>query len=499
MGVSLYTSRVVLQALGVEDFGIYNIVGGMMVLFSFINDAMTSAVQRFLSFELGQNNLNEVKRLFSMSMTVYICIILIIVFLAETIGLWFFNTQMNIPIERMNVANWVYQISILTTCVYVVQMPYSASIIAYEKISFYAYLAIIEVIFRLLIAFVLLHVTYEKLKIYTILILFVACCIFIISKVYCNKKISTSRYNFFWDGDLYKKLMCFSGWSLFGSVANIGKSQGINILINIFCGVTVNTAYAISNQVINALNRFVVNFQTAFNPQVVKLYAREDHKSLFNLICKTSKYSFFLLLVLSLPVLLHTHTLLKMWLNIVPEYSVEFTQLIVIYMLIESISGPLWMTVQATGYIKKYQIIISVILLLNVPVSYLLLYFQFLPYYTLIGSIVLSIFTLIARIAFLRSSINLSSIFFFRNVLIRILCVSIIALSLSYFVNNLISNTLYDIIYSIIFIIIISLLSIYYAGMNKNEKIILVRYIKNKFAFLIFNIVDKLNIFANKK
>jgi O-antigen/teichoic acid export membrane protein len=480
MGVSLYTSRIVLATLGVEDYGIYGVVGGVVVLFSFLNRAMSSATQRFLNFELGRNDLVEVRRVFSMSITVHISIALVIAALAETVGLWFLNTQMEIPDEKMNVANWVYQITILTACIGIIQTPYNASIIAYEKMSFYAYLGILDVIFKLSIVFLLVHIHYEKLKIYAALLLTAGIIMFFICKLYCSKTLPSSRYIFFWDKDLFKGLINFSGWSLFGAVANVGKSQGINILINIFYGVTVNAAFAISNQVVNALNGFVGSFQTAFNPQIVKLYAKEDRESLLNLIFRTSRYSFFLLFILSLPVLLHTNIILHTWLKIVPEYSVEFTQSVIIYMLLESISGPLWVAVYASGKIKKYQIVIGSLLLFNIPISYILLKLNFLPYYVFAAMFVLGIFALLARILFLRSIIQLPSKLFFKNVIVKIIIMSVIAFLSAYSINKLFPDNLYGIIVSVISTVAVSALSIYFVGIDKNEKLVLIGYIKRK-------------------
>ena len=262
MAVSLYTSRIVLKVLGVEDFGIYNIVAGIVVLFSFLNSAMSSATQRFLSFELGRGDINEVRRVFSMSMTAHISIALLILLFAETVGLWFLNTQINIPVDRVGAANWVYQFSILTFCIQIIRVPYNASIIAYERMTFYAYISIIEVVLKLLIVFLLVYFDFDKLKIYSVLIFLITLVICLSFKYFCCKTFPICRYNFFWNASLYKKIMSFSGWSLFGSVANVGSQQGMNILLNIFYGVSINAAMGIANQVSQAVYNFVYKFHS---------------------------------------------------------------------------------------------------------------------------------------------------------------------------------------------------------------------------------------------
>jgi O-antigen/teichoic acid export membrane protein len=480
MGVSLYTSRVVLATLGVEDYGIYNVVGGVVVLFSFINSAMASATQRFLSFELGRNDINEVKRIFSMSMTVHFCIAMLIIVLGETFGLWFLNTQMNIPECRMMAANWVYQISIITTCIGIIQTPYNASIIAYEKMSFYAYVGIVEVVLKLLLVFLLVHIAFDKLKLFSLMVFAVCIMVFGAYKVYCNKTLTTSRYNFFWDKPLFLKLINFSGWSLFGGVANVGKSQGINILINIFYGVTVNAAVAISNQVMGAIHGFTSNFQTAFNPQIVKLYAQDNRNALLNMIYRTSRYSFFLLFVISLPVLLNTDIILQIWLKTIPEYSGIFTQLNIVYMLVNCISSPMWMTAAATGDIKKYQIIISAILLLNVLFSYILLKFHIAPYSVLIVSVAIEFIGMFYRIWFLREKIQMPSIDFFKKVLLKLSFVVIISVLLAYYIKTLLPDNLLGAFVSIISTVVIIAISIYAVGIESRERYLVIKFVKNK-------------------
>ncbi len=469
MIVTLYTSRIVLNTLGIDDFGIYNIIGGVIILFAFLNVAMSNTTQRFLSFDLGRNDMEQLKKTFSMSMTAHISIAVILFLLSETVGLWFINTQLNIPYERMNAANWVYQFSILTFIFQIIRVPYNASIIAYERMSFYAYISIIEVILKLAVVFLLQQGGFDKLIFYSVLLFIVSIIILYAYKFYCNKKFTISKYIFFWDGNLYKNIMSFSGWSLMGSVASISSSQGINILINIFFGVAVNAAMGIANQVNGALNSFVVNFQTAFKPQIVKSYAEGDKKYLTQLILQTSKFSFFLLFIVSIPILINTDFVLKLWLKQVPEYAVEFCQLIIVYSLMESISGPLWMSVQATGNIRNYQIIISLLFILNLPVSYVFLKLGYNPPVVMFVKIIVDAIVLSTRIIFLKSLLKVSVKQFLQEVFLKIILVVSIVIPISILVKTKFDGWIQVIITTSVSILLTAL-GIYWIGMRKNER-----------------------------
>jgi len=479
MAVTLYTSMVVLKTLGVDDFGIYNIVGGVVVLFSFLNNAMSTATQRFLNFEMGRGAEGNVNRMFSMSMTAHLSIALIVVILSETIGLWFLNTQLNIPADRMNAANWVYQFTILTFCIQIIRVPYNASIIAYEKMSFYAYIGIIEVVLKLIIVFLLLFFGWDKLKLYAVLTCGVAFVVLLLYKTYCNKAFATCRYNFFWDKALYKKLMSFSGWSMFGSVANVGAQQGLNILLNIFFGVAINAAMGIANQVSSAVFGFVSNFQTAFNPQIVKSYAMNDKEYFMNLIFQSSKFSYYLLLLLSIPLLICTDFILQVWLHNVPEYTASFCRLIILFLLVDAISAPLWMSVQATGDIRNYQILIGSLILLNFPLAYLALKLGYPPESVLIVRVLINLLTYAVRIFYLRSKINLPSGKYIRDVVLVVSLVTLLALPLPLLVNHFIADWS-GLIATTAVALFSTGLCIYTVGLKKNERDVLNRLIMNK-------------------
>jgi O-antigen/teichoic acid export membrane protein len=470
MGVALYTSRVVLITLGIADFGIYNIVGGVVVLFSFINNAMSGATQRFLNFELGKKDNDKLNKVFSASVSAHFLIAIVILLLSETIGLWFINTYLNIPHNRMNAVNWVYQFTILTLIIGVIRVPYDASIIAHEKMSFYAYISIVEVVLKLVIVYILQLFGADKLIFYAILMSIVTILIFIVYFIYCYRKFESSHYHHTNDKVLYKQLLGFSWWSLFGSLANVGKSQFIDVMLNIFYGVAINAAMGITNQVKNALNSFVSNFQIAFNPQIVKSYAAKEREYLIKLVLSTSKYSYFLLFILSLPILINMEFILEIWLKTVPKYTVEFCQLSIIYLLIESISGSLWMAVQATGKIRNYQIIISSVLLLNIPVSYLILKMEFAPYSVIWCNITIGIAALIVRLLFLRHLIKLPLLDFMKDVIFRIVIVSSFSILLPFIINHYMAYGVLRVATTSFVALSLTGCTIFYLGLKKWER-----------------------------
>lgn len=479
MAVTLYTSRIVLKALGVEDFGIYNIVGGVVILFSFLNTAMSSATQRFLNFELGKEDIDEVKRVFSMSMTAHLSIALFVIVISETLGLWFLNTQLNIPEQRMHVANLVYQFSILTFCFQIIQVPYNASIIAYEKMSFYAYVSIAEAILSLLMVFLLIYFGGDKLVLYAVLTCAVKFLILIFYNLYCKKVFKTCTYIFFWDSPLYKKLMSFSGWSLFGSMANVGALQGLNFLLNIFWGVTVNAAMGIASQVSSASYSFVASFQTAFSPQIIKSYASDDKTYFMSLIFQTSKYSYFLLLLIAIPVLICTEFILKIWLITVPEFSVPFCRIIILCLLIDALAAPLYMSVQATGKIRNYQILIGSLILLNLPLAYVVLKLGFPPESVLYIRVAINLIAFVFRIFYLRSLISLPARRYINEVVLVAIAVTILALPLPLIVNHYMADWSGFIVTTIAAMLSTGLF-IYFVGLKKNEREFFARLMLNK-------------------
>ena len=427
MGVTLYTSRIILKVLGIDDWGIYNIVGSIVIFFSFLNSALSSGTQRFLTFELGRSDFKRLSEVFSVSVLIHAGIALIVLILAETIGLWFVNFRLNISSDRMFAANCVYQFSLLAFIVQIMQVPYNATIIAHEKMSFYAYVSLVEAILKLLLVLGIQYIDIDKLILYSIFIFVVTVIVFSLTYFYCIFKFNCCRYSFVRDKRAYKQLVAFSGWSLVGCGADIGVQQGQNVLLNVFFGVAINAAMGIANQVSSALQRLVGNFQTAFNPQIVKLYAVHQKQELIRLIFRASKYSFYLMLFLSIPVLLEMDWILNHWLKLVPEYCGILCRLAIVAFLIETFSAPLAMAITATGRIRNYQLLISLIICLNLPLSYGLLKLGFEPSVVLMVRLGIIICVLIFRIFFLKKFLNFDSWGYGKLILFSVFVIGVIS------------------------------------------------------------------------
>lgn len=482
MGVSLYTTRIVLKELDVEDFGIYNVVGGVVTMLSFLSASMASATQRFLSFELGKRDILKLTRVFGMSVNIQILIALGVLIIAETFGLWFVNTQLTIPVNRLVAANWVYQFSILTFIVSVISVPYNAAILTFEKMNVFAYISILEVVLKLLAVFMLEWFGFDKLKLYSILIFVVSLIIRLIYGHYVKRNIKECKYSFFWDKKMFLTLINFAGWNLWGNIAFVTYNQGVNILLNIFFGPAVNAARAIAFQVNAALNSFVLNFQIAIKPQIVKSYAAEEYMYANTLIFSGAKLSYFLMFIICIPMLISAPQILNLWLGNVPEYAVIFCRLILVETIINSISGTLMSGAQATGNIKLYQGVVGGLLLLILPVSFVFLYYGFSPVITIYVSIGISIIALLARLFILSPLLSFSKYSFFKKVLLPILTVTVLIGALSILLINFSEKSFINLIIVNLTLFISMVLLIFYIGLANNERDV----IKMKFQQMIY-------------
>ena len=441
MIVSLYTSRVVLKVLGVEDFGVYNVVGGVVAMFSVISGSLSTAISRYITYELGKHNIEQLKKVFSTAIAIQALLALLIIILAEIAGVWFLNTKMNIPGERIYAANWVLQCSIFTFAVNLISLPYNAVIIAHEQMSAFAYISIIEILLKLIIVFVLMYSPWDKLIVYAVLLLLISVVIRIIYGIYCKCHFLECRWSFIIDKFYLKEMGSFASWNFIGASAGILRSQGVGVLLNIFLGPTVNAARAIAEQVNFAIASFSNNFMVAVNPQIIKSYSQNNIHYSYKLVMSSARLSYFLLLLLSLPIMVGTCFILQLWLTVVPDNSICFIRLALILSLVESLSLPLVTLQQATGKIKWYQIVVGGFHLLNFPFAWLFLYLKFAPEVVYVIAIVLAILCLYARLYMLRILINLSIKTFCIEVFIRVSLVTIISVLLSFFVNNIIDSS----------------------------------------------------------
>lgn len=381
MVVTFYTSRVILQVLGASDYGIYNVVGGIVTMMAFLNSALGSSSSRFLTYELGTGNMDQLKKTFSASLNLHIAVSVLVLIVGETVGLWFFYEKLVIPEERMNAAFWVYQISIFTTMVSFTQVPFNASLIAHENMSVYAYVGLYEAISKLLIVYLLLISPFDHLIVYAVLLMLNSFGVQMFYRFYTRRKYEECRFRWVKDKELYKKLSNYSGWDLFGNCAVICQNQGINILLNLFFGPVVNAARAITFQIQGALNQFVNNFLTAVRPQVVKSFAVKDYDRMYGLTFTAAKYSYLLMLALMLPLCFEIRFVLKIWLgDNIPDYTFEFSTIVMITYLMETFHSASLMSYHAIGRIKTGNIIGGSMMILALPVSYLCLRFDLPPY-----------------------------------------------------------------------------------------------------------------------
>ncbi|WP_336533520.1 lipopolysaccharide biosynthesis protein [Bacteroides acidifaciens] len=408
MLIQLYTSRIVLQALGIDDYGIYNIVGTVVVMFSFISNPLGTATQRFYNYELGKENEGELNKVFNISLGIFIIMAVVMSCLMEPVGYWYIFNKMNMPVERTSAAFYAFQFSLVSFLFSLLRTPYESMIIANERMAFFAYVSIIEVFLKLVNAFSLTILGFDKLILFTfnqllITIICVSCMI-----VYSRKHFVAVKIKRVWDTSLFRQLLSFTGWSLFGAATSMSADQGVSLVINNYCGVAVNAAVGIANQIGAIVNQFVGNFQVAFRPQIVKLYSRNEIEPLIGLITNSAKYSYLLLFVIACPVIFNIDFLLEIWLGTVPKYTSEFVIWNIAYILLESISAPLWMAIQATGRIKKYQLVISSVMLLNIILAVIFLSIGFPPYIVMIVKCCLDIIYFTIRFSFVYSSINIS-------------------------------------------------------------------------------------------
>lgn len=482
MLVTLYTSRVVLNTLGVSDYGIYNVVGGVVAMFGFINASMSSATQRYITFALGKGDIADLRKIFSTALQIHVLIAALIVVLGETVGLWFMYTQMQIPADRMNAAFWVLQCSIVSSVVMIISVPYNADIIAHERMSAFAYISIIEAVLRLAIVYLLLAFSYDKLILYAFLTLAVQLLIRFCYSSYCNKHFPESKYRHVWDKFLFKEMTGFAGWGMFSSLSGILSGQGLNMLLNVFFGPVVNAARAVAVQVQNAILQFIGNFQMAINPQITKTYANGEMEDMHKLMFRSARFTFYLLFVVSLPVLFETNFIPTVWLKTVPENTVIFLRIMICVSLLYPLSNPLIIANQATGQVRNFQFVSGLILLFILPVSYICLSFGLPAYSVFVVHFIMEFTTLFYRLRLLRSSINIRFIDYFKNVFFRVVLVVAISIIIPIAIYNYMGNTIIRFFLICIICILSVGLSAYTVGLSHNERL----FIKSK-AIYIFN------------
>ena len=473
MVVSLYTSRVILQTLGVEDFGINNLVGGLASSFVFFSSSLSNATQRFLNVELGKNNIQGLTRVFSLSLIIYFIIAVVVVIVAEFVGIWLINHKLVIPVERLNAANWVFHTMVLGLGITLISSVFDSVLIARENMKIYAYISIMEVFMKLFIVYILRWLEFDKLILCAVLFFLLQLLVKSLLILYCIWKYPECKFRFAWNIALFGNMFRFVGWNGLGTVVWMINEQGVNILMNLFFGPIVNAARGISSQVSAAVNNFSNNFFTAVRPQIIKSYAGQDYEYFRKLINLSSKYSFFLIWLLCLPIIMRSDAILQLWLGEVPEYASEFVQWILLFNCVNVLTNPFWSGVQAIGKLKKYIVVGSLIFLSAFPLSYVSLKLGFSPVVVFQVLTIVRIIYLLITIRIFCQLIDFSINTYLVQVICPIIMVFLLSGILAILLSPYLKSDLWGILLMTIFCIAITLTSIYIVGISKQERNIL--------------------------
>lgn len=471
MAVSLYTSRVILQILGVEDFGIYNVVGGVVGMLSFLTASMSMATQRFISFNLGLNNQDKLRRVFSTSLISHFFLAGLIVIVAETLGLWFLFQKLQIPETRLHAAFWTYQCSVLVAAISIISVPYNAAIVAHEKMKAFAYISIFEVLAKLIVVYSLLLAPIDKLIFYGVLLAFIQICIRCIYTIYCRKNFAETKFVFVKDRKMFKEILSFVGWTIFGQVGCMAATHGENILLNMFFGPIVNAAKGVANQVNFAINSFATNFQMAINPQITKSYAAGDMHKHYSLIYASAKFSCLLLIILSIPILVETEHVLKLWLKIVPANTVTFVRIVLVTAIFDSTANAVAVSAQATGRIKYYQIACGITLLMILPISYVFLKKGFDAKTVLVVHLMVTMLTQCVRVYFLHRLIRFSGWEMVKKVYVPCFLVFVVALLLPVFIATHFPSSNIRFCGNVVVSVLLTSILVLVLGMSRMERL----------------------------
>lgn len=480
MLISFFTARVTLNALGVEDYGINNVVGGLVSLFSLFTNSMTAATSRFITFTLGENEDVKLNRVFSTSINLHMIFALIIIVLLEAGGVWFLNHKMVIPAEKMIAANWVFQFSILGFAISLISIPYNACIVAHERMSAFAYMTILDGVFKLIIAFSILYFDGTRLILYSLLGLVFTAINRLLYYFYCKRNFKECTYHKIWDTSLNKEIFSFSGWNFIGAASGVLRDQGVNVLLNLFCGPAVNAAQGIAMQVRSVITQFAQNFTTALNPQITKSFAAGERLQSFQMVFRGSRISYFLLMFLGLPIIIETDFILVVWLKLVPDYTVIFVRLMLIYTLVESLSFTMITLMLATGKIRNYQIAVGGCQMLNFPLSYLFLRLGVEPQVTIIISIVVATTCMLLRFVMLRKMVVFPVWDFVKSVLGRVFVVTAVSSPLPWLISWSMQEGWARLLLCVSASFISAGMAIYYIGLTSQERKQLVQLLKNK-------------------
>ena len=480
MAVSLYTSRVILQTLGVDDFGIYNLVGGVTAMFQFLNGTLADATQRYITVEIGKGDGGNIIKIFSICLLLHAILGIIIVIIAEPLGLWMLHNKLIIPADRLGAATWIFHFSVISLFIVIISVPYNALIIAHEKMNAFAIISIMEAVGKLLIVFALLIGNMDRLILYGALMLLMQTAIMLLYKFYCNRNFSESKFHYYWDKGLVKEISCFASWTIIGNLAFVCVTQGISILLGMFFMPAVNAARGIAVQIQTVVSNFVRNFQTAVNPQITKYYASNKLEEMRALLFRSSRYSFYLLIIPLIPLLLETDILLNLWLTEVPDYTKEILQIVLLIVCMNTLSFPIGVAIKATGQIRDFELYAITIYFLVLPITFFLLKMGFSPLSAFIVYLITEFVALIVKIYITGNHIGFSLIQYFREVLMSIIAVSFLAIPLPLIVCSCMEASFLRLICVLIVSLLSSALAIVSVGITKSERDFFLNIIKSR-------------------
>ena len=458
-----------------EDYGIYNVVGSVVAIFSSIQSLLASSTQRFLNFEHGRGNKDQLKKIFSMSVWIHVGISLLFLIIVLPIGLFLIKNYLTIPVNRLTAAYWVFIFSVLSAVVTILTVPYNAVIIANERMNIFAYISILDGVLRLGVIYLLVHLVFDQLITYAVLLFCVSFIIRVINMAYCHRNFNEAKeIAFLWDKKLFFEMSSFAGWQFLGNSGWAIQQQGLNMILNVFFGPLLNAARGIANQVNGGITLFVNNMMVAVNPQLVKLYASEEKEQMFELFVRSSKFSYLLICCLSLPVFLGTEYLLNLWLTTVPDYTVLFVRLVLVYSSIRVLHMPMDSLLKASGKIKVYQISDFIFLVLSLFITYLSYKNNANPEAMFFIMIVFQLFATGMALYLCVKYVNLSLIIYFRRVLVP--CVSLVFLFLFILFIGLLLEV--HVLLRMISLSLLFVVSSFFFVLTQKEKEILVAYLK---------------------
>lgn len=480
MAVGLYTSRIILSTLGIDDYGVYNVVAGIVSMFSLLTGSLSAAISRYLTYNLGKGDRNILSAVFSTSLNIMFGMSIVVLILAELLGVWFLNTHLNISPARLSAANWVFQFSIFTFIIGIISVPYNAAIIAHEKMSVFAYISILEVILKLVIVYLLYVSPIDKLITYSFLLTSVGLIIRFVYGFYCSHHFPESRYHFVYDKSLIKEMSSFASWNFFGSGAYLFNSQGVNIITNLFFGVTVNAARGVTNQVSNIIRQFVTNFTTSINPQITKSYAKGELGYMFNLMCRSSKFCYFLMLFFAMPFMYEAENILEIWLDQYPSKTPLFIRLSLVGIMVDLLGNSPSIATWATGDIKKYYIYVSAVGCLVFPLSWLAFYLGFPSYIPYILFIIVYVGVLFTKLYIVKGLLGFPINMYIKDVLLRVIFTTLIACIIPSVFKVLLPKGLFYSLIEMIICVLSSFVAIYAIGLSISERNVINSFVLSK-------------------